>query len=430
MKRKKGILVGLVVTMAILFFGSSSVLAWTQHHQKGMTVWSKTKAYNGYVIFRVSALGKTVLIDMNGNVVRMWDGLGQEMLPPEWANGERGHVLVSQGTKVQERDWNNKVVWEYNGKDLRWHHDWQKLPSGNYLILGRADVPENLVPKAFYGPGIEGTQPIKMKKKMYGDRITEITPGGKILWDWYAHDHLDLQLTSNTKAWFNKVGYIENGDWTHFNAIHYSTNPGYENKIMASNRHQNEAIMIDKKTGDIVWRWGKDIIGHQHDVQMIDPGLPGEGNILMMDNGYGSKIATGVSTVFEVDPKTNKIVWFFSGTNPSDGTFRSWHISGCQRQPNGNTLIIEGETGRIFEVSKEKEIVWEYVNPFYRAQSGGRMDNSVFKARKVPASWVPKNIQLTPELAAVASLMGQARAQYESADALVEQANQLMKYSK
>jgi hypothetical protein len=34
-----------------------------------------------------------------------------------------------------------------------------------------------------------------------------------------------------------------------------------------------------------------------------------------------------------------------------------------QRQPNGNTLITEGTDGRIFEVSTDGDIVWDYINP-------------------------------------------------------------------
>lgn len=177
--------------------------------------------------------------------------------------------------------------------------------------------------------------------------------------------------------------------------------------------------MIDKKTADLVWTWGEDILGHQHDVQMIDPGLPGEGNVLIMDNGFGSKfLDTAVSTVFEVDPKTNKIVWYFYGVDPRRGSFRSWHLSGCQRLPNGNTLITEGETGRIFEVTPEKEIVWEYINP---------TNNDIFKARKVPPSWVPE-IKLTPNLAEAAKLMAEAQAYYSAARKMVDQANKFLEY--
>ena len=35
----------------------------------------------------------------------------------------------------------------------------------------------------------------------------------------------------------------------------------------------------------------------------------------------------------------------------------------AQRLPNGNTLITESERGRVFEVTPQKEIVWEFWNP-------------------------------------------------------------------
>lgn len=436
----------------LIFFGSFSFLqAWTLHMQKGLSQWDSSKASEGYVIMSVRYLGKTILVDMNGDVVRIWDGSGQEMLPPELANGEKGHILVTkgvmnQGSVLQERDWNNNVVWEYDLKDLQPHHDWQKLSNGNYLVLGEVDVPKEKVPDLFYGIGIDGKVPVTMSSPMYGDRITEVTPDGEIVWDWMGHDHLDLQKVCSY--------CIERGDWTHFNAIHYCANPGYEDKILVSNRHHNETIMIDKKTGDIVWRWGEDVLGHQHDVQMIDPGLPGEGNVLIFDNGHHSEAGTSVSRILEVDPKTNEIVWSYE---PGE-TFRSWHISGCQRLYNGNTLITEGENGRIFEVTKAGEIVWEYNNPFYSVMQGGPgqesmppgggqrgetgarggmqgggppggvgvLDGSIFKARKVPVSWIPQSIEMSPELLEAASLRSKARSAFDNAEDLTEKANQII----
>lgn len=459
MKKQKIIIYSSLLLLLIL--GSSSYIwAWTLHMQKGLSQFDPSKASDGYVIMSIRSLGKTVLVDINGDIVRMWDGSGQEMLPPELANGKKGHVLVTkgmmnQGTVLQERDWDNNVVWEHDFKgQLQPHHDWQKLPNGNYLILSYADVPKEKVPKTFYGIGIEGEKPITLSS-MTGDRITEVTPSGEIVWDWMGYDHLDLQ-----KA----CGYcISTGDWTHFNAIHYCTNPGYEGKILASNRHHNEVIMIDQKTGEIVWRWGEDVLGHQHDVQMIDPGLPGEGNVLIFDNGHHSEAGSSNSAIYEVDPKTDKIVWTYK---PGE-TFRSWHISGCQRLENGNTLITEGENGRIFEVTKEGEIVWEYNNPFYDVmqfgpgqggmpggmpggeagarggmQQGGMpagmqgggppggvgvVDGSIFKARKVPASWVPESIELSPELLEAAALRSKARSAFDEAEDLTEKANQVIK---
>jgi hypothetical protein len=42
-------------------------------------------------------------------------------------------------------------------------------------------------------------------------------------------------------------------------------------------------------------------------------------------------------------------------------------ISSAQRLPNGNTLITEGSGGRIFEVTSDHEIVWEYISAYWGA---------------------------------------------------------------
>lgn len=44
--------------------------------------------------------------------------------------------------------------------------------------------------------------------------------------------------------------------------------------------------------------------------------------------------------------------------------FYSFMISGCSRLSNGNTLITEGATGRLFEVTTKHEVVWEYISPW------------------------------------------------------------------
>ena len=43
--------------------------------------------------------------------------------------------------------------------------------------------------------------------------------------------------------------------------------------------------------------------------------------------------------------------------------FFSQICSGMQRLPNGNTLICETTSARVFEVTPDREIVWEYIDP-------------------------------------------------------------------
>ncbi|KAA2300387.1 thioredoxin, partial [Clostridioides difficile] len=66
--------------------------------------------------------------------------------------------------------------------------------------------------------------------------------------------------------------------------------------------------------------------------------------------------------------------------------FYSPYISSAQRLPNGNTLITEGSNGRLFEVTAEHELVWEYVSPY----TDGRNTNMVYRSYRVPYQWVPQ----------------------------------------
>jgi hypothetical protein len=70
--------------------------------------------------------------------------------------------------------------------------------------------------------------------------------------------------------------------------------------------------------------------------------------------------------------------------------FFSSYISGVQRLPNGNTLICEGLTGRIFEVTPSGDVVWEYTSPhFFDAPVFGHT-NAVFRAKRYPKEMFPR----------------------------------------
>ena len=60
-------------------------------------------------------------------------------------------------------------------------------------------------------------------------------------------------------------------------------------------------------------------------------------------------------------------------------TCNSTWRSNAQRLPNGNTLINEASFGRFFEVTRDGEIVWEYINPFFGGPPQAET-NEVFRA--------------------------------------------------
>ena len=103
------------------------------------------------------------------------------------------------------------------------------------------------------------------------------------------------------------------------------------------------------------------------------------GNILVFANGM-HVLENPCSKIFEIDPKTNEIVWQYRSKPIWE--FFSHFISGAQRLPNGNTLICEGMTGRLFEVTMDGETVWEYVVPFFADHPRHGNTNNTFRARR------------------------------------------------
>jgi outer membrane protein assembly factor BamB len=155
-------------------------------------------------------------------------------------------------------------------------------------------------------------------------------------------------------------------DWAHNNTCQViGTNSAWENEkvtgnsqifkpgnIFISYRSSDVIAVIDRDCGEIVWAWGPGVLDGQHKPHMLE-----NGNILIFDNGT----LRGYSRVIELNPLTMKIEWEY--TSEIKKTFHSRYISSAQRLPNGNTLICEGSKGRLFEVTPEKDVVWDYINP-------------------------------------------------------------------
>jgi hypothetical protein len=71
-------------------------------------------------------------------------------------------------------------------------------------------------------------------------------------------------------------------------------------------------------------------------------------------------------------------------------------MGSAQRLWNGNTLVCESAFGRLFEVTPDGRLVWEYVIPFFDEypDDGSRNyapgpQNSCFRAHRYRASDIP-----------------------------------------
>ena len=339
----------------------------------GLTAHDPSKAYPGYTLYAPMFGDATVyLVDIWGEVVHTWRAPFQPgdytyLLPngnlfylgkTPAAQGEMFPAWpVFKGGALLEIDWDGKIVWEH--RDPAHHHDGRRTQSGGAIYLTIEEVPPGLVPRV--RGGLPGTE---HEGKMWGDCIVEVDRDGTLVWEWHAHEHLDPATDVITPTDLRH-------EWSHANTV--VPLPGGD--VIVSFRNISTVARIDRATGDFVWKLAPPLLAQQHDPNPLD-----NGNVLIFNNG--SRRANNpliFSNVIEVEPLSGRIVWEYRDATALLSFFSSY-ISGVQRLPNGNTLICEGLPGRIFEVTPQREIVWEYINPhFFQAQVFGQ-SNAVFRA--------------------------------------------------
>ena len=130
-------------------------------------------------------------------------------------------------------------------------------------------------------------------------------------------------------------------------------------------------VILERHSGAVVRRIGPPLLSNPHAASVLS-----NGNILSVDNGTGS--VPQLSRVVEIDPNVGKIVWSYE---KAPIAYRGARISNAQRLWNGNTLITEGEDGRLFEVTACGAVVWEYINPHW---FGPSETNVVTRAYRYP----------------------------------------------
>jgi hypothetical protein len=342
--------------------------------EQSVTIHDSKSAYEGYTLF-APHLGRDVwLINMKGRVVHHWkmehlpggDGCllpNGNLLRLNKTLKEPLHFFGSVANELVEIDWEGNIVWKH--EDPYMHHDFFRLKNGNTILNKHVLVPKKMISRI--KGGIPGTE---LKEGMWDNGFQEITPDGKVVWQWLGFKHQDPEIDVICPLCPRTI-------WNYANGLYVTP----EGDIIESCRHFNTISIIDKKTGKIKWRWGSPYeLGHQH-----NPSLLNNGNILVFDNGFHRLTSHEVadenySRVIEVNLKTNEIEWEYKDNNPQN--FYSGICSSAERLPNGNTLICESSKGRIFEVTPDKEIVWEFFNPFYYEWGRLGLTNLVFKAHR------------------------------------------------
>ncbi|RMF06329.1 MAG: T9SS C-terminal target domain-containing protein [Candidatus Neomarinimicrobiota bacterium] len=400
----------------------------------GLLYSDTTRAWPGYTLFAPKASHFTYLIDNDGNLVHRWESA--------YAAGASAYFLENgtllraakvpagnQSGGFQVLDWDGTVLWEFAYGAQ--HHDIEPLPNGHVILVAndRKTAAEALA---------AGRRPELTGGTVRSLKLVEVAPtdsGSAIVWEWKAWDHL-IQDTDSLKPNYGVVrdhperidvnfAYDASDDWLHPNSVDY--NPDLD-QLLVSNRGIHEVWVIDHSTtteeaasssgglyghgGDLLYRWGNpasygagdstdQVFFGQHNAEWIPPGVPGEGHMLVFNNGFGRPDGA-YSTVDEWIPPLDSagtygsaltapygpdsLVWRYQDTEGD--TFYSPRFSSAQRLPNGNTLICSGADGRFLEVTPSGEIVWEYINPVTPdgpvAQGDSVYQNDVYRVDRIP----------------------------------------------
>jgi hypothetical protein len=367
------------------------------------------QAFQGYTLYSPNNSRATYLLDMNNKAVHSWSHTksggyscylledGSVIRPALSTNSTLGGG--GEAGVVQKYSWSGSLTWEYtySSTTIRSHHDIEPMPNGNVLLIAWEVKAASVAVQAG----------LNRSASIWPDHIIEVHPvgssGGNIVWQWHAWDHL-IQDYNSTKSNYGIVANhpellninmgssgmgMGGGDWMHINAISY--NPELD-QIVISSHLLNEIYVIDHSTttaeaashsggksgkgGDILYRWGcpsnygatgSQFFSVVHCASWIPRGLPGAGNILAFNNGNNQKRSVVVELLPPSDIAGKYTLTAGSAYGPASPTwtytasgFYSDHLGGCQRLPNGNTLIVESTSGYMFEINSSGIVQWSY----------------------------------------------------------------------
>ncbi|MBI2435901.1 MAG: hypothetical protein HYV26_23855 [Candidatus Hydrogenedentes bacterium] len=335
------------------------------------------KSFQGYTFYVSGHAPAAYLIDMDGNVLHHWEAPLNTVFPDDeaaqkagarmWRRAylyNNGDVLaIYQGFAIARFDKDSKLLWARKGG---YHHAAHIQEDGAiYTLMSQPEV----LPR------------INEKKNVFADYIVVLAPDGTEI------KRIPI-LDSFENSYYTPLFYkrLESaGDILHTNSIHVldgsmaGTCAAFkQGNILISVKYLECLAVVDPEQQKVVWSLSGMWL-RQH-----EPIVLKNGNMMIFDNvgmWFSRRGGVQYSRVLEFNPFTQEVVWEYKGSRETP--LFSKHCGSVQRLSNGNTLISETEGGRVFEVSPEKEIVWELHNP-NRTGENNQLIAAIFEGVRLP----------------------------------------------
>jgi hypothetical protein len=350
--------------------------------REGVIVDKPGQTFDGFTLVTTTLGARAMLLDMRGTVVHQWElpfrqawprpPHVQDPLPEEQIHWFRCHGFPNgdllaiyhadsdtpSGYGLVKLDKDSKLLWKYEG---RVHHDLDVDEKGTIYTLThqlkrKAPAGLDYLPTPYVADSLVVLAPD-------GHEVASVPVAEAIRDSAYAFllstaiaEQALLKDRAPGTAPFESFLKPDKGDLFHANSVKILTEaragkfPLFQaGQVLLSLRSLHTIAVLDVRKRSVVWA----ALGPwriQHDADFLD-----NGHLLLFDNHAW----TNGCRVIEYDPVTQAIPWTFSDADaaPFHAAFRGM----AQRLPNGNTLIVDPENRRLFEVTRGKELVWENI---------------------------------------------------------------------
>ncbi len=196
-------------------------------------------------------------MDLQGNLIWYYDDstLPPSLIPTPAKLLANGDVLINYGWNgelsiLREVDLAGDTIWQLGASDIQAlieakgcfpgqtvtgpHHDFAALPNRHLVLIVQ------LLKDFTDLPGYPGVTTV------IGDGLIDLDRNHNVVWCWSEFDHLDVNR--------HPYGFP---DWTHTNAVLYSTSDG---NLIVSSRHQSWIMKVRYSNGSgdggVIWRLG------------------------------------------------------------------------------------------------------------------------------------------------------------------------------
>ena len=186
----------------------AATLAAQTVYPTGTTIYDPSLAWSGFTVLSPLNTQAVIVVDMNGNVVKRWDGFVNSAGGPARVF-PGGFVMAANGTnpprqeslELVARDFDGKMLWNFDRTEqiqrdgtmiwsARQHHDWQRedYPAGYYSPNATPSIEGGTTLVLTH---VNHSRPDIADATLEDDRLIEVSRAGEIVWQWVAGDHVE-----------------------------------------------------------------------------------------------------------------------------------------------------------------------------------------------------------------------------------------------